>query len=112
MNQCEVCIHFAICSRLGGICDNGCQEFIIDNGKNFVKLPGHIGQTLYFIDRHTGEIDTDTIAYFNITKSGVKAILKRHNVHFWDYYSWGVSVFTKYDEAAAAKIELSKQGEL
>lgn len=108
MRQCEVCMHFAVCSRLGGVCDECCNDFILDKGNNYVKLPGRIGQTLFYIDRNTGEIETDTIVYFNVTKSGVKAILKRHNGRFWDYYAWGVNVFTEYSEAEAAKATITK----
>ena len=108
MRQCEVCIHFAVCSRLGGVGNERCNEFILDKGVDYVKLPGRIGQTLFYIDRNTGKIETDTIVYFNITKSGVKAILKRHNVRFWDYYTWGINVFTEYDEAEAAKANITK----
>ena len=103
MQECQACLHFEVCSRLGGISDKSCKDFLLNKGSNYVRLPGHIGQTLYYIDRHTGEIELESIVYFNITKTGIKPILKRHNVKFWDYYTWGVSVFTDYTEALTAQ---------
>jgi hypothetical protein len=64
-----------------------------------VVLPYSLGDTLYYIDRRTGEIDTDTVKFITITKAGPKPILERHNRRFWEYYQFGVNVFCSREEA-------------
>lgn len=87
----------------------GCGVFSLPRSKGkegegemsvkIVTLPCDIGDNIYYIDRYTGEIDIDTVKYFTITKDGVKPILIRHNIRFWNYYQWGENVFLTKEEA-------------
>lgn len=61
------------------------------------------GDILYYIDKRTGEIDTDTVKFITITKSGPKPILERHNRRFWEDYQFGINVFCSRIEAETAK---------
>lgn len=63
-----------------------------------ILLPYSPGDTLYYIDRKTGEIDTDTVKFITITKTGPKPILERHNRRFWEDYQFGVNVFCSKEE--------------
>lgn len=105
--MCEVCIHFEVCSRLGGCDFEGCSYFkeAIDN-KHAVNLPCEVGDTLYFISHYSGKPETDKVRYFTITKNGVNPILERHNIKFWDYYEFGKNVFLSEEEA---KMRLPKE---
>ena len=100
MVDCESCVHFSVCSRLGGCNFENCSDFkeVIDN-KHAVNLPCKIGDTLYFISRYSGNLETDKVRYFTITKNGVNPILERHNIKFWDYYEFGKNVFLTETEA-------------
>jgi len=64
-----------------------------------MMLPYSPGDTLYYIDKRTGEIDTDTVKFITITKAGPKPILERHNRRFWEDYQFGVNVFCSKEEA-------------
>jgi hypothetical protein len=52
-----------------------------------------VGQTVWYIDRYTGNIETDTVKYLTVTKSGIHAQLVYHNQKFWDIYRQGKDVF-------------------
>lgn len=65
-------------------------------------LPYSIGDTLYYINERTGKIDTDTVKFITITKTGPKPILERHNRRFWKYYQFGVNVFWTKAECEVA----------
>ena len=45
-------------------------------------VPFNIGDTLYFISRHSGEVETDIVKFITITKNGAKPILEHHNIQF------------------------------
>lgn len=62
-------------------------------------LPCNVGDKIYYIDRHTGEIDEDTVKFLTITKNGAKPILTYHNIKFWDFYELGKTAFLTKDEA-------------
>ena len=66
-------------------------------------VPYNIGDTLYYINRRTGAIETDTVKFITITKDGAKPILEHHNTRFWKYYTFGVNVFWTEAEAIEAK---------
>jgi hypothetical protein len=68
-----------------------------------VILPYSPGDTLYYIDRETGELKTDIVKYITITKYGPKPILERHNRRFWEDYKLDVNVFCSKEEAELAK---------
>ena len=68
-------------------------------------VPYNVGDTLYFIN-HLGNIDTDTIKYITITKTGAKPILNHHNIRFWNYHELGRDVFFTEAEALEAKKRL------
>lgn len=66
-------------------------------------VPYNVGDTLYYIDKRTGEIDTDTVKFITLTKNGAKPILERHNIRFWEDYLFGYNVFWTETEAIEAK---------
>lgn len=74
--------------------------------ENNTIVPYKVGDTLYFISRYTGEIETDTIKFITVTKNGAKPILNRHNTHFWEDYLFGYNVFWTEAEAIEAKKKL------
>lgn len=77
---------------------------ILDAG--FVQMPYKVGDTLYYIDARTGNIETDTIKFITITKTGSKPILEQHNIKFWKYYTFGENVFWTEQEAIEAKAKI------
>lgn len=101
--NCTTCVYYKVCARLGGITENGCADYCYKSLSAVdVTLPGPLGSTIYFINKRTGEIDTDTIKFFTLTGSGIKPILNRHNTKFWEIYSWGKDVFMSRAEAELA----------
>jgi hypothetical protein len=66
-------------------------------------VPYNVGDVLYYINRHTGEIETDTVKFITVTKDGAKPILEHHNIRFWKYYTFGVNAFWTEAEAIEAK---------
>lgn len=76
-------------------------EYLVTN--RAIVLPCKIGDTLYYLDRYSKSIETDTVKYFTITKNGCKPILERHNIKFWENYEWGKTVFLSYEEAEEAE---------
>lgn len=72
-------------------------DYLLDNG--VIVLPCKIGEQIYYIDRNTNIIRTDTVKYLTITRSGIKPILEHHNIRFWDYYKWGKNVFPSKEDA-------------
>ena len=70
--------------------------------KNITFVPYKPGDILYYIDRETGKLETDTIKYITITKEGAKPILADHNIRFWEDYTFGVNVFLS--KTAAEKV--------
>ena len=76
----------------------------IDNAPTVdaVVLPVMVGQTVWYIDRYTGNIETDTVKYLTVTKSGIHAQLVYHNQKFWDIYRQGKDVFFTREAAEAA----------
>ena len=69
-------------------------------------VPFNIGDTLYYISKYTGEIETDTVKFITITKNGAKPILEHHNTHFWEDNMFGYNVFWTEAEAIEAKKKL------
>ena len=61
-------------------------------------VPYSVGDTLYYIDRHTGKVETDRVKFITVTKAGPKPILDRHNTRFWEMYELGVNVFWSIEE--------------
>lgn len=74
-------------------------DYLLDIG--VTVLPCNVGDKIYFIDRYTGKIDEDTVKFLTITKNGVKPILTKHNIKFWDFYKLGKTAFLTKDEAEA-----------
>lgn len=102
--DCIKCIHYNICSRLGGVGLDNCKEYLAISNKNnnFIELPCSVGQTLYYIDRYRDRIETDTVKFFTITKNGINTILQYHNQKFWDYHELGKTVFLSEEDAQKA----------
>jgi hypothetical protein len=73
-----------------------------------IILPYTIGSTLYYIDRKTNEIQTTTVEWITITKSGPKPLLKRFKTSFWKEYKIGVNAFWSEEEAITARKELEE----
>ena len=74
-------------------------------------VPYNVGDTLYYISRYTGEIETDTVKFITITKNGAKPILEHHNTRFWEDYMFGYNVFWDEAEAIEAKKKLEVENE-
>jgi hypothetical protein len=74
-------------------------EHLIANG--VTVLPCNVGDKIYYIDRFTHKVEVDTVKFLTITKNGVKPILTRHNIKFWDFYELGKTVFFTKEEAKA-----------
>jgi hypothetical protein len=66
-------------------------------------VPYNVGDTIYFISRYTGKIETDTVKFITVTKNGPKPILERHTIRFWEDYTFGYNVFWTEAEAIEAK---------
>jgi hypothetical protein len=71
-------------------------------------VPYNVGDVLYYINRHTGEVETDTVKFITVTKDGAKPILEHHNIRFWKYYTFGVNTFWTEAEAIEAKNKMEK----
>lgn len=65
-------------------------------------VPFNIGDTLYFINVHTGKVDSDKVKFITITKDGAKPILQHHNTKFWNFYELGRNAFWSEKEAQDA----------
>jgi hypothetical protein len=103
MVDCENCVHFSVCSRLGGCNFEDCSDFKEAVGnKHVVNLPCEIGDILYFISHFSGKLETDKVRYFTVTRNGVKPVLEIHNSTFLDYYEFNKNVFLSETEARAA----------
>ena len=91
----------------------GCAEYwaktiadhLIANG--VIVPPCKVGDTLYYLDRYSKSVETDTVKFFTITKNGCKPILTRHNIKFWEMYEWGKTVFLTREDAERALEEKS-----
>ncbi len=75
-------------------------DHLLDNG--VIVPPVKVGQTVWYIDRYTGNMETDTASYLTVTKSGVHVQLVYHNRKFWDIYRQGKDVFLTREAAEAA----------
>ena len=75
-------------------------DYLLANG--VIVPPCKVGDILYYLDRYSKSIETDTVKYFTVTKNGCKPILERHNVKFWEMYEWGKTVFLTKEEAEQA----------
>ena len=84
------------------------SDFLADNliAKGSRLLPCNVGDVLYYIDRCTNTIQTDSVKYFICTKSGIKPILEHHNTLFWDMYEFGKTVFLSREEAEKSLEEM------
>ena len=69
-------------------------------------VPYNVGDTLYYINRYSGNIETDTVKFITITKNGSKPILEHHNIRFWEDNMFGYNVFWTEAEAIEAKKKL------
>lgn len=69
-------------------------------------VPFSVGDTLYYISKYTGKIETDTVKFITITKNGAKPILEHHNTRFWEDNMFGYNVFWTEAEAIEAKKKL------
>lgn len=69
-------------------------------------IPYNVGDTLYYISKYTGEIETDTVKFITVTKNGAKPILEHHNTKFWEDNMFGYNVFWTEAEAVEAKKKL------
>lgn len=108
--DCATCIHYKVCARLGGVGVENCTDYLIHTEAPVsVVLPCKPGSLLFYIDRHTKEVQSDEVKFFTITKTGVTPCLRYHNTNFWDYYTWGETVFTSCEEANNARIALIKK---
>ena len=74
-------------------------------------VPFNVGDTLYFVSKYTGEVETDTVKFITITKNGAKPILEHHNIRFWEDYMFGYNVFWSEPEAQEAKKRLENDNE-
>jgi hypothetical protein len=72
-------------------------------------VPYNVGDTLYYISKYTGEIETDTVKFITITKNGAKPILEHHNIRFWEDNMFGYNVFWSEAEAVAKLEEINKE---
>jgi hypothetical protein len=68
--------------------------------------PFNVGDTVYYISKYTGNIETDTVKFITITKNGAKPILEHHNTRFWEDNMFGYNVFWTEAEAIEAKKRL------
>ncbi len=84
-------------------------EHILADG--WRRLPCEIGETIYYLDRNTGNIEEDEVKFFTITKDGITPILKCHNKNFWKMYKWGETVFRTRKEAEAKVKKNAKRKE-
>ena len=93
---------------------NGCArhwaEIIADRllANGVIVPPCKVGHVLFYIDRYSGEVEEDEVKFFTVTKNGIKPILTRHNIKFWEMYKWGKTVFLTKEEAEKALAERSK----
>lgn len=71
-------------------------------------VPYSVGDTLYYINNRTGELETDTVKFITVTKNGAKPILEHHNIRFWETYMFGYNVFWTEAEAVEAKKSLEE----
>ena len=74
-------------------------------------VPFNVGDTLYFVSKYTGEVETDTVKFITVTKNGAKPILEHHNIRFWEDYMFGYNVFWSEPEAQEAKKRLENDNE-
>lgn len=81
-------------------------NLMIANGATV--LPCNVSDKVYYIDRFTHNVEKDTVKFLTITKNGVKPILTRHNIKFWDFYELGKTVFFTKEEAEAHLTETPK----
>lgn len=98
--HCEICDYWydaAYSTEPEGWDGQICKYF--KNKNNFIEVPCAIDQTLYYYDSYTRKLEEDQVKYFTITRAGVKPILCRHNIKFWDYYELGKNVFLTREEA-------------
>lgn len=75
-------------------------DHLLANG--VVVPPCKVGDKIYYLDRYSGEVEEDTVKFFTFTKNGVRPLLERHNKRFWEFYSWGKTVFLTKEEAEQA----------
>lgn len=75
-------------------------DHLLANG--VIVLPCKVGDVIYYLDRYSNSIQTDTVKFFTVTKNGCKPILERHNKKFWEMYEWGKTVFLSKEEAEKA----------
>jgi hypothetical protein len=106
---CNGCVHYEICDYWEkeaypndhkDFDKYTCKYFLAKD--LFIKLPCAVGQTIYYIDHYRDCIETDTVKFFTVTKSGINVILQYHNQKFWDYQEWGKTVFLSEGEAQEA----------
>ncbi len=71
-------------------------DYLLDSG--ITVLPCNVGDKIYFINRYTNKVDEDIVKFLTITKNGVKPILTRHNIKFWDFYELGKTAFFTREE--------------
>ena len=74
--------------------------------EKYMIVPYNVGDTLYYINRYSGNIETDTVKFITITKNGSKPILEHHNIRFWEDNIFGYNVFWTEAEAIEAKKKL------
>lgn len=84
-------------------------EHILADG--WRRLPCEIGETIYYLDKNTGNIEEDEVKFFTITKEGITPILKWHNKNFWKMHKWEETVFRTRKEAEDKVKENSKRKE-
>ena len=77
--------------------------------EKYTIVPYNVGDTLYYISRYTGEIETDTVKFITVTKNGAKPILEHHNIRFWEDNVFGYNVFWTEAEALEAKKKLERE---
>lgn len=80
------------------------SEYITDMliSDRVMLLPFMPGEKLYYVDRLSGEVEEDTVRYLTVTNKGINIILTRHNTKFWNYYTFGATVFRTRQEAEAS----------
>ena len=83
-------------------------DHLLANG--VIVPPCKVGDVLFYIDRYSGEVEEDEVKFFTVTKNGIKPILTRHNIKFWEMYKWGKTVFLTKEEAEQALKEREQNG--
>lgn len=109
MTLCQKCIHRVVCvtRRSNTPLEEKNMKFCTEYKpkSRFVELPCEVGQTVYYLDKYSNSVETDTAVFFTVTKDGCKAILKRHNKRFWEDQEWGKTVFLSRELAEKALSE-------